>query len=125
VTPICKRGSAAQRHVLAEAQLDILHLGSQAHEALDTYFDFLKKTVSSCPSGGTPLVEKLKDQVTEHITAVHGLVQKLSQAKDFEEALRIQNEFMHTQLGAFGEQATSLAEAYPKVAADAAKKPSF
>ena len=68
---------------------------------------------------------KLKDQVTEHITAVHELVQKLSQAKDFEEALRIQNEFMHTQLGAFGEQATSLAEACPKVAADAAKKPSF
>jgi hypothetical protein len=25
---------------------------AQAHEALDTYFDFLKKTVSSFPSGG-------------------------------------------------------------------------
>jgi hypothetical protein len=24
---------------------------TQAHEALDTYFDFLKKTVSSFPSG--------------------------------------------------------------------------
>jgi hypothetical protein len=71
---------------------------AQAHEALDTYFDFLKKTVSSCPSGGTQLVEKLKDQATENITAVHELVKKLSQAKDFEEALRIQNEFMHAQL---------------------------
>jgi hypothetical protein len=26
---------------------------AQAHEALDTYFDFLNKTVSSFPSGGT------------------------------------------------------------------------
>jgi Phasin protein len=52
------------------------------------------------------------------------LVKKLSQAKDFEEALRIQNEFMDAQLNTFGEQATSLAEAYTKVAADAAKKPS-
>jgi hypothetical protein len=97
---------------------------AQAQEALDTYFDFLKKSVSSCPSGGTQLVEKLKDQATENITAVHELVKKLSQAKDFEEALRIQKEFMHAQLNAFGEQATSLAEAYTKVAADAAKKPS-
>ena len=88
---------------------------AQAQEALDTYFDFLKKSVSSCPSGGTQLVEKLKDQATENITAVHELVKKLSQAKDFEEALRIQNEFMHAQLSAFGEQATSLAEAYTKV----------
>ena len=27
----------------------------QAHEALDVYFDFLKKSVSSFPSGGTEL----------------------------------------------------------------------
>ena len=97
---------------------------AQEHDALDNYFDFLKKTVSSCPSGGTQLVEKLKDQATENITAVHELVKKLSQAKDFEETLRIQKEFMHAQLSAFGEQATSLAEAYTKIAADAAKKPS-
>ena len=30
----------------------------QAHEALDLYFDFLKKSVSSFPSGGTELGEK-------------------------------------------------------------------
>ena len=33
---------------------------AQAHEALDTYFDFLKKTVSSLPSGGADLGEKAK-----------------------------------------------------------------
>jgi hypothetical protein len=36
---------------------------AQAHEALDTYFDFLKKTVSSFPSGGTDLGEKLNPYV--------------------------------------------------------------
>jgi hypothetical protein len=35
----------------------------QAHQAVDTYFDFLKKSVSSFPSGGTDRGEKLKDQV--------------------------------------------------------------
>jgi hypothetical protein len=33
---------------------------AQAHEALEIYFDFLKKSVSSFPSGGTELGEKLK-----------------------------------------------------------------
>jgi hypothetical protein len=123
VTPICKRGSAAQRHVLAEAQLDILHLGSQAHEALDTYFDFLKKTVSSFPSGGTDLGEKLKDQSVQNITAMHELVKRLSQAKDFEDALRIQTAFMHSQLNALGKQAASLGEAYTKEASGGIKMP--
>ncbi len=97
---------------------------AQAHEALDTYFDFLKKSVSSFPSGGTDLGEKLKDQGVQNITAVHELVKRLSQAKDFEEALRIQTAFMHSQLNALGKQAASLGEAYTKAAADAVNKTS-
>ena len=40
---------------------------AQAHEALEIYFDFLKKSVSSFPSGGTELGEKLKDQSVQNI----------------------------------------------------------
>ena len=58
-----------------------------AQQAVDTYFDFLKKSVWSFPSGGTQLGEKLKDHATENINAVHELVKRLGQAKDFEEAL--------------------------------------
>jgi hypothetical protein len=87
---------------------------AQAHEALDIYFDFLKRSVSSFPSGGTELGERLKDQSVQNIDTVHELVKRFSQAKDFEEALRIQTEFMQSQLHAFGEQIKSLAEAYTK-----------
>ena len=96
---------------------------AQAHEALDIYFDFLKKTVSSFPSGGTELGEKLKDQSVQNITAVRELVKRLSQAKDFEEVFRIQIEFMQSQLNALGEQTTSLGEAYTKEAAGGVKMP--
>jgi len=52
--------------------------GKQAMElalqAVDTYFDFLKKSVWSFPSGGTQLGEKLRDQAIENINAVHELV---------------------------------------------------
>ena len=47
---------------------------AQAHEALDIYFDFLKKSVSSFPTGGTELGEKLRDQSVQNVTAVHDLV---------------------------------------------------
>jgi hypothetical protein len=95
----------------------------QAHQAVDTYFYFLKKSVSSFPSGGTDLGEKLKDQGVQNITAVHELVKRLSLAKDFEEVLRIQTAFMHSQLNALGKQAASLGEAYTKEASGGVKMP--
>jgi hypothetical protein len=47
----------------------------------------------------------------------------LSQAKDFQEMVRIQTEFMQSLVNAFGEQTRSLGEAYTKAASDAVKKP--
>jgi hypothetical protein len=52
----------------------------QAHLALDAYFEFLKKSVSSLPSGGTELGERLKDQGVENINALQEVVKRLSQA---------------------------------------------
>jgi hypothetical protein len=83
----------------------------QAHLALDAYFEFLKKSVSSFPSRGTELGEKLKDQGVEHINALQEVVKRLSQAESFEEAL-LQTAFIHSQLNLLGKQATSLGEAY-------------
>ena len=54
---------------------------TQAHEALDTYFDFLKKTVSSFPSGGTDLGEKLKKGSKHHCYARAG--QKVESGEGF------------------------------------------
>jgi hypothetical protein len=96
---------------------------AQAHQAMETYFDFLKKSVSSLPSGGTELGDKLKEQSVQNIAAVHDLVKRLSQAKDFQDALRIQSEFMREQLNAFAKHVTSLGEAYSKAAAGGAETP--
>ena len=35
----------------------------QTHQAMDTYFDFLKKSMSAMPSGGTEIGEKWKEEV--------------------------------------------------------------
>jgi hypothetical protein len=94
----------------------------QARTAVDTYFDYLKKAISSTPSGGTELGEKLKSYAEKNVSTTHEFVKQLSQAKDFQEIVRIQTEFMQSVMNAMGEQTRSLGEAYTRAASDAVKK---
>jgi hypothetical protein len=95
----------------------------QARNAVDTYFDYLKKAVSSTPSGGTEYGEKLKSCAEANLATTHEFVRRLSHAHDFSEMVRIQAEFMQSLVSAVGEQTKTLTEAYTKTAADVAKKP--
>ena len=95
----------------------------QARNAVDVYFDTLKKTISSAPSGGTEFGETLKSYAEKNVSTTHEFVKRLSHAKDFQEMTQIQIEFMQSMVNAFGEQTKSLAEAYTKAAEDVAKKP--
>jgi hypothetical protein len=81
---------------------------AQGHQAMDSYVDLLKKSVSLFPTGGIEFGEKVKDLAVENITAIHELVKKLSQAKDLEEAIGIQTEFMLSRLDAFAKQVAIL-----------------
>ncbi len=96
---------------------------AQARTAMDTYFDFLKKAVSSTPSGGTEFGEKLKSYAEANLATTHEFVRQLSEVKDFPGMVRIQTEFMQSLVNAMGEQTKTLAEAYTKTVADVAKKP--
>jgi hypothetical protein len=95
----------------------------QARTAVDTYFDYLKKAISSTPSGGTEFGEKLKSYAEANLATTHEFVRQLSQIKDFSEMARIQTEFMQSLVNSMGEQTKELTEAYAKTAADIAKKP--
>jgi hypothetical protein len=96
---------------------------AHAYSAMDYYFDHLKKTVASAPSGGTDFGEKVKVYAERNIAATQEFVRELSYAKDIQDMFRIQMEFMRTQLEAFGEQSTSLGEAYIKAASGQTRKP--
>jgi len=87
---------------------------AHAYSAMDYYFDHLKKTVASAPSGGTEFGERVKVYAVKNIAATQEFVRDLSYAKDIQDMFRIQMEFMRAQLEAFGEQANSLGEAYMK-----------
>ncbi len=96
---------------------------SHPYSAMDYYFDHLKKTVASAPTGGTEFGEKVKVYAEKNIAATQEFVRQLGYAKDIQDMFRIQMAFMQAQMNAFGEQAKSLSEAYIKAASGQARKP--
>ena len=99
------------------------YIREEARKAMNKYFDFLQKTVSSYPLGDTELGGKAKDCAEKSITMTRDYMHKLSQAKDFLEAVPIHSEFMQSQLGFMGEQIKSLGEIYTKAAAEVLNAP--
>jgi phasin family protein len=94
----------------------------QALAVTDDYFNFLRKTISSYPSGATEFGKGLKGYAEKNIIEIQEFVHKLSEAKDFQEVFRLQTEFMQAQFAALSEETQSLGEAYSKSAASAVSK---
>jgi len=94
----------------------------QTRGALDNYFSFVQKAMSSFPLSGTEFGEKLKSYAETNIATANEYVRKLSEAKDLQEVVRIQTEFVQTQFNAFGEQTKSLAETFTKASTEAVKE---
>ena len=92
----------------------------QARSAADIYFEYVKQAISATPLGGNEFAEPLKECAQKNITATQEFLKQLSQAKNFQDVVHVQSDYMQFSMKAFGEQ--SLGEAY-KAAVDMAKKP--
>ncbi len=101
-----------------------VQIEERAKHAMETYFGWLQNTMSSFPWTNTNLNRILLSNATQNITATLTFVQRLSQAKGFEQVVKIQTEFMETQMNSFNEQTKVLSEIYSKAAEDAMKNPS-
>jgi hypothetical protein len=95
----------------------------QTRATWDNYFNLMQQAFSSYPMGGTELTEKMKSYTAQNFSAAGSFVHKLSQAKDFQDIIRIQTEFMQTQFGVCAEQTKGLTEAFTKAATSAVKPP--
>src|SRR5215472_6368980 len=89
----------------------------RTQEATENYFKWLQTTMSASPWGNTDLNKKLLSYATENVSAAFGFVQRLSQAKNLEDVVKIQTEFMTAQMNSFNEQAKNIGEIYTKTAA--------
>jgi hypothetical protein len=65
----------------------------------------------------------LKSYTKKNIAAAEEFADKLSQAKNLQDVVRIQTEFMQMQLSVFGEQAKSLGDTFTKVTKGVMQRP--
>jgi len=107
----------------ANAEHAVEQTMAQTRGAMEQYFNFMQKAFSSSPFGGNELTEKMKGFTEANIASAQTFVQKLGQAKDFQQAMQIQAEYMQNQFQAFGEQTRSLAETFTTATTSAVKNP--
>ncbi len=111
----------ADKETLTGLEQDV-QITERTKHAMESYFTWLQNAMSASPWSNVDLSKKLMSYATDNVTSAVGLVQKLSQAKTLEEALKIQTEFMSKQLDSFNEQTKTMVEICTKTAQDAAKR---
>ena len=89
----------------------------QARGAMENYLDFFQKNMSASPWAGAELNKKMADYAQQNVGAAFEFAQKLTQAKDLQDLVRIQTEFLQTQMKSLTEQAKDLSETATKAAA--------
>src|SRR5690242_15475740 len=98
-----------------------VQIEERTRHAMQNYFDWLHSAILASP-WSNDLNKKLLSYATENVTAAVGLVQKLSQAKDVEQVVKLQTEFMSKQLASFNEQTKTIVEICTKAAQDMTKR---
>lgn len=95
----------------------------QARKAFDEFMGAMQKasqqmegSQSELQSGAKAVNEKMLSLTQENVAATFDLAQQMVNAKDVNEVMRLQAEYMQKRMQAFGEQARSVGEAAMKTA---------
>jgi Phasin protein len=101
-----------------------VQIADQITKQTQDYFGWLQETMPAFPWSNTNLNRILLRNATQNISATVAFAQKLSQARNFQDVVKIQTEFMEKQMNSFNEQAKIPGEIYTKAVEDAMKAPS-
>ena len=101
----------------------------QARKAFDSFMDATQKAVSrveeqtsAAQSGSLDMNKKVLDYAEEHVDAAFQLAQKIVRANDVQEILKLQSDYLKTQMEALGEQARDLSDSAARTAGDVGRK---
>jgi hypothetical protein len=95
----------------------------RTQETIANYFGWLQNVLQATPWGNTELNKKLMGYAIETVTAPLSFTQKLSQARNLEDVVRIQAEFVRAQTDSFNEHIKKIGEIYTNVATSATRTP--
>ena len=99
-----------------------VQIEERTRHAMETYVNWLQNAMSASPWSNVGLNKKLLSYATDNVTAAVGLVEKLSHAKNLEDVVKIQTEFVSKQLGSLNEQTKTIMEICTKAAQDSTKR---
>ena len=88
-------------------------------KASEEYFGLLEKGLSSSPLPIADQAKQFCNFMQRNATATFDLGDKLSQAKDMQDALKIQSDFFQDQMRSLTDQAKSIGESAMKAATGA------
>jgi phasin len=101
----------------------------QAKQAVDGFMGAIHRTMSafegqaeSARKGAKDVTEKAMGFAEHNVASAFEFTQKLMRAKDMQEVLALQADYIRTQMQVFAEQARELGESTTKAAKDAASK---
>ena len=80
------------------------------------YFSLLEKGLGSSPLPGADQAKQLCSYMQRNVTATFDLGDKLIQAKDIQDALKLQAEFFQSQMQALTDHARAMGESAMKAA---------
>jgi len=101
----------------------------QAKQAFDGFISAAHNAVTafeghaeSARKGAKHVTEKAMDFAEQNVAASFEFAQKLFRAKDVQEVMKLQAEFIRTQMQVLAEQAKELGESAGKASSEAAKR---
>jgi hypothetical protein len=83
----------------------------QAQGAMASYFDLLEKSTSASPFSATDQAKAFKQLINRNVAATFDYSDKLLHARNLQDVMRVQAEFLQAQFQALTEQAKDVAEA--------------
>ena len=102
---------------------------TQARKAIEDFMKVAQTTVSSVEgsthqiqAGAVDLNKKMLSYAEENIAAAFDFAEKMARAKDMDEIVKLQSEFMTNRMSAFGEQTREIGDSAAKTASDVGKK---
>ena len=95
------------------------HTIELARGAMENYLNYFQKAMFASPWAQTDLNKKIQSYAGKNLATTFEFAHKLTKAKDLQELVQIQTEFMQTQMKALSEQAKDLGETATKEATKA------
>src|SRR5262245_3446186 len=104
---------------------------AQAKQAFDGFINAAQQAVSrvetqtaAAQAGATDMSRKAMAFASQNMAASFAFAQRLAQARDVEEVMRLQADFLRSQMQAYAEQARELGASFTQTASDAARRES-